>query len=69
MPNIALRRVSDIRPQLVLECSFEQKRFGTKEREKARVLQEEVILVGEHPHCWFLSDQASWVKKIQRDLR
>ena len=33
------------------------------------VLQEEVILEGDHPHLWFLSDQASWVKKIQRDLR
>ena len=36
--------------------------------EKARVFQEEAILVGDHPHFWFLSDQASWVKKIQRDL-
>ena len=35
MPNMALRRVSDIRPHLVLECSFEQKRFGDK-RERER---------------------------------
>ena len=35
MPNMALRRVSDIRPHLVLECSLEQKRFGDKrEREE-----------------------------------
>ena len=32
---MALRRVSDIRPHLVLECSFEQKCFGNKrEREE-----------------------------------
>ena len=37
--------------------------------EKARVLQEEVIFVGDHPHSLLLSDQASWVKKIQRELR
>ena len=33
------------------------------------VLQKEVILVGDHPYFWFLSDQVSWVKKIKRDLR
>ena len=43
--------------------------FESKYGRKARVLQEEVILVGDHPHFWFPSDQASWVKKIQRDLR
>ena len=32
---MALRRVSDIRPHLVLEGAFEQKRFGDKrEREE-----------------------------------
>ena len=47
-----------------------QKRFfESKCGRKARVLQEEVILVGDHPHFWFLNDQASWVKKIKRDLR
>ena len=46
-----------------------QKRFWRKEREKARVLKEEVILVGDHPHSLLLSDQTSWVKKIKRDLR
>ena len=33
---MALRRVSDIRPHLVLECSFEQKRLGDKRERKAR---------------------------------
>ena len=40
-----------------------------REKRKARVLQEEVILVGDHPHSLLPSDQASWVKKTQRDLR
>ena len=35
VPTMALRRVSDIKPHLVLECSFEQKCFGDKrEREE-----------------------------------
>ena len=37
MLNMALRKVSDIRPHLVLECSFEQKRFGDKRKRRARV--------------------------------
>ena len=37
--------------------------------EEARVLQEEVIVGVISSHFLFLSDQASWMKKIQRDSR
>ena len=34
---MALIEIRDIRPHLILECSFEQKRFGDKrERERER---------------------------------
>ena len=66
---MALRRVSDIRPHLVLECSFEQKRFGDK-REGEKLGQGEMVkIVGDFFPFLLLSDQASWVKKIQRDSR
>ena len=44
-----------------------QKRFGEESEMRKLGFQEGVILVGDHPHLWFPSDQASWVKKIQRD--
>ena len=50
-------------------CIYAKNVFESKCERKARVLQEEVILVGDHSHFWFPSDQASWVKKIHRDLR
>ena len=50
-------------------CICAKNVFESKCGRKARVLQEEVILVGDHPRLWFPSDQASWVKKIKRDLR
>ena len=53
---MALRRVSDIRPHLVLECSFEQKRFGDKREREELGLGEIKVLVGDHPHLWFPSD-------------
>ena len=46
---MALKWRSDIRPHLVLECSFEQKRIG-REREEKRGeelgLEEDQVLVG-----------------------
>ena len=50
MPNMALRRVSDIRPHLVLECSFEQKCFGDKRERRAKIEEKsrflwEIILI------------------------
>ena len=38
---MVMRRVSDIRPHLVLECSFEQKRFGDKRERERRARVEE----------------------------
>ena len=44
---MALRRVSDIRPNLVLECSFEKKRFEDK-REREKLGQgEKIKIVGD----------------------
>ena len=43
--------------------------FESKCGRESRVLQEEVTLVGDHSHFLLLCDQASWVKKIQRDSR
>ena len=45
-PNMALHLNRDIRPNVVLECSFgAQIVFKREGEEKDRVLQEEVILV------------------------
>ena len=67
---MALRRVSDIRPHLVLECSWEQKHFGNKKEGEKLGQGEKIKNVGViSSHFFLLSDQASWVKKIQRDLR
>ena len=78
---MALGEMREIRPNVVLECSFGaknvlekrvrreiwcQKRFG-EESERRKLGLQGVILVGDHPHLWFPSDQASWVKRIQRD--
>ena len=43
--------------------------FESKCKRKSRVLQEEVILVGDHPHFWFHSDQGGRRKLGQRVLR
>ena len=42
-----LRRVSDIRPHLVLECSFEQKRFGDKRKGEKLGQGEKIKIVGD----------------------
>ena len=45
-------RFDDLRPHLVLECPFGQKRIGELERGEARVLCEEVIFGAKiHPIC------------------
>ena len=72
-PNTTLKWISDIRPHLVLERSFEQKRIW----ERLRVQNEEKLGQGQKikivgvisSHFLLLSDQESWVKKIQRDSR
>ena len=50
-------------------CICAKRFFERKCGRKAGVLQEEVILVGDRSNFWFPSDQSSWAKKIQRDLR
>ena len=58
---------------MVLECSFEKKRILERlrgEKEENLGQGEKIKIVGViSSHFLLLSDQASWVKKIQRDLR
>ena len=70
---MALKWRSYIRPHLVLECSFEQKKKTNWERLRGE--KEEKLGQGEKikifgvisSYFLLLSDQASWVKKNQRD--
>ena len=57
MSNMALGKMSDLRPHLVLEGSFEPKTFWSKEiEEKARAL-EGSDFGGRSSHLWFPSYQ------------
>ena len=66
---MVLKWISYIRPHLVLECSFEQKRIWERlrgENEEKLGQGEKIKIVGViSSHLFLLSDQASWVKKIQ----
>ena len=47
-------------------CILSEMSFESKCGRKARVLQEELFLVGDHPHFWFPSDQGGRRKLGQR---
>ena len=72
-PNMALHLKRGIRPNVVLKehiCAFGQKTNLRGENEEKLGQGENIKIVGViSSHSLLLSDQASWVKKIQRDLR
>ena len=62
-------RINDLRPHMVLEHGIGAKTLlGILREKKARAWRRSDFGVISS-HLLFLNDQASWVKKIQRDLK